>query len=68
MPGYLTTHILDTARGCPAQGIRIALDAVSGNAHTKLVEMEATHQRRMAGVMSASAAQLSIVTLRVSKG
>ncbi len=40
MPGYLTTHILDTARGCPAQGIRIALYALSGNAHTKLVEME----------------------------
>jgi 5-hydroxyisourate hydrolase len=25
MPGYLTTHVLDTARGCPAQGLRIVL-------------------------------------------
>ena len=25
MPGYLTTHVLDTARGCPAEGIAIAL-------------------------------------------
>lgn len=25
MPGYLTTHVLDTARGCPAAGLRISL-------------------------------------------
>lgn len=25
MAGYLTTHVLDTARGRPAQGLRIAL-------------------------------------------
>ena len=23
--GYLTTHVLDTARGCPAEGIKIDL-------------------------------------------
>lgn len=37
--GYLTTHVLDTARGLPAQGITIALYRVSGNSHKKLVEM-----------------------------
>lgn len=30
MSGYLTTHVLDTARGCPAEGIRIVLFAVEG--------------------------------------
>ncbi len=25
MSGYLTTHVLDTARGCPAQGLQIDL-------------------------------------------
>ncbi|MDA9910022.1 hydroxyisourate hydrolase [Amylibacter sp.] len=25
MAGYLTTHVLDTARGCPAEGLRIEL-------------------------------------------
>lgn len=25
MTGYLTTHVLDTARGCPAAGLRIDL-------------------------------------------
>ncbi|OIQ31404.1 MAG: hydroxyisourate hydrolase [Alphaproteobacteria bacterium MedPE-SWcel] len=38
MTGYLTTHVLDTARGCPAQGIRIALYRVSGNSHRKIAE------------------------------
>ena len=36
--GYLTTHILDTARGCPAAGIKIALYRVSGNSHAKIAE------------------------------
>ncbi|MBF9044052.1 hydroxyisourate hydrolase [Rhodobacterales bacterium HKCCE4037] len=38
MSGYLTTHVLDTARGCPAPGIRIALYRVSGNSHRKIAE------------------------------
>jgi 5-hydroxyisourate hydrolase len=38
MAGYLTTHILDTARGCPAAGIAISLYRVSGNSHTKIAE------------------------------
>ncbi|MEO9685601.1 MAG: hydroxyisourate hydrolase [Tateyamaria sp.] len=36
--GYLTTHILDTARGLPADGITIALYRVSGNSHKKIAE------------------------------
>lgn len=36
--GFLTTHVLDTARGCPAAGIRIALYRVNGNAHRKIAE------------------------------
>lgn len=38
MAGFLTTHVLDTARGCPAEGIKIALYAVSGNSHRKIAE------------------------------
>lgn len=38
MTGYLTTHVLDTARGCPAEGIRIALYRVSGTSHKKIAE------------------------------
>ena len=38
MSGYLTTHVLDTARGCPADGLAIALYRVSGNSHRKIAE------------------------------
>mgnify|MGYP003383160970 CR=1 FL=1 len=36
--GYLTTHVLDTARGVPAAGMKIALYRVSGNSHKKIAE------------------------------
>ncbi|ASP20606.1 5-hydroxyisourate hydrolase [Antarctobacter heliothermus] len=36
--GYLTTHVLDTARGSPAEGIKILLYRVSGNSHRKIAE------------------------------
>ena len=29
--GFLTTHVLDTARGCPAEGIKIRLYRISGD-------------------------------------
>lgn len=38
MGGYLTTHVLDTARGCPAEGLRIALYAMEGEARQLLAE------------------------------
>ena len=30
MSGFLTTHVLDTARGCPAAGMRIDLFKIDG--------------------------------------
>lgn len=36
--GYLTTHVLDTARGCPASGISIALYRVAGQSRQKIAE------------------------------
>lgn len=30
MAGYLTTHVLDTARGCPAEGLKIELFRLNG--------------------------------------
>ena len=36
MTGYLTTHVLDTARGCPAEGLRIELFRINGEARTLL--------------------------------
>ena len=38
MTGYLTTHVLDTARGCPAAGLAIWLYRISGQSHRKISE------------------------------
>lgn len=37
--GKLTTHVLDTARGMPAAGVKIMLYRVSGNSHKKIAEV-----------------------------
>jgi len=36
MTGFLTTHVLDTARGCPAEGLKIDLFRMDGEARTHL--------------------------------
>mgnify|MGYP002631402164 CR=1 FL=1 len=36
--GKLTTHVLDTAKGKPAAGVKIMLYRVSGNGHEKIAE------------------------------
>ncbi|MBQ0804826.1 MULTISPECIES: hydroxyisourate hydrolase [unclassified Sulfitobacter] len=37
--GYLTTHVLDTARGQPAGGLAITLYRMNGDTRVKLVQM-----------------------------
>ena len=36
MTGYLTTHVLDTARGCPAEGLKIELFRINGTSRSLL--------------------------------
>ena len=36
MTGYLTTHVLDTARGCPAEGLEVHLYRIDGDTRTPL--------------------------------
>lgn len=38
MAGYLTTHVLDTARGCPAAGIAITLYRIVGAGRSRIAE------------------------------
>ena len=38
MSGYLTTHVLDTARGCPAEGLAITLYRLEGAGREKIAE------------------------------
>lgn len=44
--GYLTTHVLDTARGLPAAGITIQLFKIAGDARQKLAEMKTNSDGR----------------------
>lgn len=39
MVGFLTTHVLDTARGCPAAGLKIDLFRLEGDARIALGSM-----------------------------
>jgi len=41
MTGYLTTHVLDTARGCPAEGLKIELFRLDG--HRRLLKTLVTN-------------------------
>ena len=49
MAGYLTTHVLDTATGLPASGLRIVLYRLTGEARDKIVEMETNSDGRTDG-------------------
>lgn len=37
--GRLSTHVLDTARGKPAAGVKISLYRISGQSHRKIAEV-----------------------------
>ncbi|EAR50685.1 transthyretin family protein [Oceanicola granulosus HTCC2516] len=49
MAGYLTTHVLDTARGRPAAGLRIELYRIEGDGRTKLAEATTNDDGRTDG-------------------
>ena len=46
MSGRLTTHVLDTARGRPAAGVRIELARLDGDARTPLKTVITNHDGR----------------------
>jgi len=46
MSGYLTTHVLDTARGCPAPDLRIDLYRLSGAAREQIATTRTNHDGR----------------------
>ena len=49
MAGFLTTHVLDTANGSPAQGMRITLFALDGDARRELAEVVTNSDGRTDG-------------------
>lgn len=49
MAGYLTTHVLDTARGRPASGLAIDLYRIDGEDRTLLRQLVTNHDGRTDG-------------------
>ena len=47
--GYLTTHVLDTAHGCPAAGMHATLFRIEGGAPRKLMEADLDADGRFPG-------------------
>ena len=47
--GYLTTHVLDTARGVPAEGMKISLYRIEGEGRSLLREMATNDDGRTDG-------------------
>ena len=44
--GRLTTHVLDTANGCPAAGMRVTLHRLDGAAPAQLASITLNHDGR----------------------
>lgn len=44
--GFLTTHILDTANGCPAEGVKITLYRLEAEKRDRLAEMVTNNDGR----------------------
>lgn len=55
MAGRLTTHVLDTAQGKPAAGVKIMLYRVTGNSHKKIAETVTNDDGRTDAPMLAGA-------------
>ena len=49
--GRLSTHVLDTAKGKPAAGVKIMLYRISGQSHRKIKEMVTNADGRTDGPM-----------------
>jgi 5-hydroxyisourate hydrolase len=56
MAGRLTTHVLDTARGCPAAGLRIEAFRLTGEAREPLVSLTTNADGRCDGPVLEGAA------------
>ena len=46
MSGYLTTHVLDTAKGCPAEAIKVDLFRIEGDQRLHCISMYTNYDGR----------------------
>ena len=67
--GYLTTHVLDTARGLPAAGLRIELYRIGPDGASKLAEAVTNEDGRTDGpILPKEAFETGIYELRFHAG
>ncbi|WP_425261421.1 hydroxyisourate hydrolase [Rubrivivax sp. RP6-9] len=52
--GHLSTHVLDTANGCPAAGMQITLQRIDGDSVTTLKQLALNHDGRADGPLLAA--------------
>ena len=69
MTGRLSTHVLDTARGKPAAGVKICLYRISGTQVEKLKEVMTNHDGRTdAPLLTGDAFEAGVYELVFSAG
>lgn len=56
MQGWLTTHVLDTARGCPAAGLGIVLDRIGAEGRERVASAVTNADGRTEGPILPQAA------------
>ncbi len=57
--GHLSTHVLDTAHGCPAAGMRVTLQRLDAAGPTTLHDITLNHDGRADGPLLDAAAMLA---------
>ncbi|MEZ4464934.1 MAG: hydroxyisourate hydrolase [bacterium] len=63
MTSPLTTHVLDTARGCPAAGLRVTLAIREGDGWRALADAETNADGRVAGLLPPGGLQAAVYRL-----
>lgn len=64
MSSPLTTHVLDTARGVPASGVPVTLEALKGGVWTPLAQGKTDADGRCPGLLKPGVLALGLYKLR----
>lgn len=66
--GKLTTHVLDTSRGCPASGLQLCLFDLNGDAPELILETRTNHDGRIDGPMLEGVLKTGLYEIRFLVG
>ena len=67
--GFLTTHVLDTARGCPARGVKIVLWRITEDGRERLAETRTNADGRTdAPILPSEAFKIGVYELEFHVG